>query len=663
MYPPRFSSRPGSRPSASRPRSQGGRDRVSLSEPTRGPRGRSSRGRLSGHFSPRGRSRVRLYRGYAGDRWRTRWNRGFDGFFYVSASHNPIGHNGLKDGRRRRRGDRGRGRVCAHRPLPRSDHRRSDRDAHRGPHAQPHESGRTRLPRLGAEHKARRARGYATSADRVIAGSGPPLRRLRRLSSRRRRSAPGGPRRSQRKRASGFDRPRLPRSDRLLVHLINDEPGPIAHQIVPGRRRPRSVPRGARAPRLGGRPWVLGYVPDNDGDRGNLVFYDASRQVEARQLEAQEVFALSCVAELSLARLHRRARVRRLGHDRRAEWRSSSTVPRRCASTASPSVSAPSSTAPRWERRTSSPRAGSSATKGFSFACSARARTAARSPTLRRCATRCTRSTPCSSSSTPAPRPESPSPRAIWAARCKANGGGPRGLGPAGAHRDAAALHDDERVRGARDHAHPKRFARGAQARDRSLLPEDAAGDHRLAPAELEVLLPDRQLRAHDRAPGSGEPDRRRAGRTQGRARRRLGTRARLPLDARQRHGAGLSVMADVEGSAPKKPRPRCSTGCAVSSRAPTSAATGAYRSAAPSFDDDQTVALEAFERRLEPLVGGADRRLELLDRQIRRAAERAHDPSAHLAYRSRERALLRVVTRCAGLRSGAASRASHRSP
>jgi phosphoglucomutase len=43
---------------------------------------------------------------------------------------------------------------------------------------------------------------------------------------------------------------------------------------------------------------MLGYVPDCDGDRGNLVIWD-DEQKKARALEAQEVFALACVAEFS----------------------------------------------------------------------------------------------------------------------------------------------------------------------------------------------------------------------------------------------------------------------------------------------------------------------------------------------------------------------------
>ena len=43
---------------------------------------------------------------------------------------------------------------------------------------------------------------------------------------------------------------------------------------------------------------MLGYVPDCDGDRGNLVIWDTAAE-KARILEAQEVFALACVAELA----------------------------------------------------------------------------------------------------------------------------------------------------------------------------------------------------------------------------------------------------------------------------------------------------------------------------------------------------------------------------
>jgi phosphoglucomutase len=84
----------------------------------------------------------------------------------------------------------------------------------------------------------------------------------------------------------------------LELEGINENPGGIAHRIVPEgeslepcrlfleechRRDPR---------------FLLGYLPDCDGDRGNLVIWDDT-EGKARSLGAQEVFALCCVAELS----------------------------------------------------------------------------------------------------------------------------------------------------------------------------------------------------------------------------------------------------------------------------------------------------------------------------------------------------------------------------
>lgn len=79
---------------------------------------------------------------------------------------------------------------------------------------------------------------------------------------------------------------------------VNDRPREIAHRIVPEGRsldqcRTALAEAHARDPRF-----RLGYVPDNDGDRGNVVCVDGSRS-GARILEAQEVFALCVLSELA----------------------------------------------------------------------------------------------------------------------------------------------------------------------------------------------------------------------------------------------------------------------------------------------------------------------------------------------------------------------------
>ena len=79
---------------------------------------------------------------------------------------------------------------------------------------------------------------------------------------------------------------------------INGEPGQIAHRIVPEGES--LEPCRARLEEAHSRDasFLIGYVPDCDGDRGNLVIWDDNLN-KARPLEAQEVFALCCLAEFS----------------------------------------------------------------------------------------------------------------------------------------------------------------------------------------------------------------------------------------------------------------------------------------------------------------------------------------------------------------------------
>jgi phosphoglucomutase len=78
----------------------------------------------------------------------------------------------------------------------------------------------------------------------------------------------------------------------------NDLPGEIVHAIVP-EGESLDVCRVFVEELHNKDPSViLGYMPDCDGDRGNLVIWDDEKK-SARILESQEVFALAVVAELS----------------------------------------------------------------------------------------------------------------------------------------------------------------------------------------------------------------------------------------------------------------------------------------------------------------------------------------------------------------------------
>jgi phosphoglucomutase len=84
----------------------------------------------------------------------------------------------------------------------------------------------------------------------------------------------------------------------IRFSAINAEPGAIAHRIVPEGEA--LIPCALALEELHGRDpaFIMGYVPDCDGDRGNIVFWDEGPK-RVRALEAQEVFALSCVSELA----------------------------------------------------------------------------------------------------------------------------------------------------------------------------------------------------------------------------------------------------------------------------------------------------------------------------------------------------------------------------
>lgn len=81
---------------------------------------------------------------------------------------------------------------------------------------------------------------------------------------------------------------------------MNGEAGKIAHEIIPEPENLVHVKKFLEDTRggKGGENFLLGYMCDCDGDRGNIVYW-SERGGEAKILKAQEVFSLSVLAELS----------------------------------------------------------------------------------------------------------------------------------------------------------------------------------------------------------------------------------------------------------------------------------------------------------------------------------------------------------------------------
>ena len=83
----------------------------------------------------------------------------------------------------------------------------------------------------------------------------------------------------------------------INFYSINDNQ--IVHEIIPeAENLVHCAKEMERLQAAGFRDAVLGYMPDCDGDRGNIVYWDENQQ-KAIILKAQEVFSLSVLAELT----------------------------------------------------------------------------------------------------------------------------------------------------------------------------------------------------------------------------------------------------------------------------------------------------------------------------------------------------------------------------
>ena len=84
------------------------------------------------------------------------------------------------------------------------------------------------------------------------------------------------------------------------VEVHGSEPGVVSHAILPEGDALEPACRILERKNRENPAFELGYVPDMDGDRGNLVL--ACRDGGVRRLEAQEVFALAVAAELAFSK-------------------------------------------------------------------------------------------------------------------------------------------------------------------------------------------------------------------------------------------------------------------------------------------------------------------------------------------------------------------------
>ncbi|MFO7780034.1 MAG: hypothetical protein R6W94_00220 [Spirochaetia bacterium] len=215
-------------------------------------------------------------------------------FLYVSASHNPVGHNGLKFGRA------GEGVLAG--PESRQvaaafDRLCGDEDARR------RLADRVRRVSSRAVFRAftdvavvkpRAVSAYRSFALEVADGPAGAGTAAAAISAGAEASGCGilidfnGGARTTSADVSLFE------GLGMQVRTLNAAPRKIAHQILPEGAGLDEARIALAAAAAADPAFTLAYVPDNDGDRGNLLFADATTP-----LSAQEVFAMAVVAELS----------------------------------------------------------------------------------------------------------------------------------------------------------------------------------------------------------------------------------------------------------------------------------------------------------------------------------------------------------------------------
>jgi phosphoglucomutase len=222
------------------------------------------------------------------------------GFIYVSASHNPVGHNGIKFGRTDGGvlpGPEAESLVRRFKALVAAGDSPGDRLKRLEGLLAASKAGVEAVYARAPAAKEEAYRAYFDFTARVVYGN-----RETELRAAMRRGLESRPVKlvcdfNGSARTRSVDREFLA-SLGLELEGINEGPGEIAHRIVPEGEslapcRDFLEERHQKDPRF-----VMGYLPDCDGDRGNLVIWDDA-EGRARSLEAQEVFALCCVAELS----------------------------------------------------------------------------------------------------------------------------------------------------------------------------------------------------------------------------------------------------------------------------------------------------------------------------------------------------------------------------
>ncbi|MDC7221074.1 MAG: hypothetical protein PQJ59_14150 [Spirochaetales bacterium] len=227
-------------------------------------------------------------------------NPSLDGFCYISASHNPPGHNGVKFGL----GGGVIGGQLSADLITQYKIFTSDSAQMEALEKLLDDSNREALQAVLTEkgtHKAASYAAYVLFSARVASGTDSKEEKLAFFKELKEKisARPIGvvAELNGSARALSADKEYLTGMG-IQVKTLNTTPGVFVHPIVPEGDNLNLCREELEKAHREDASFLLGYVPDCDGDRGNLVYFN-EKSNRAEILEAQEVFALSALAELS----------------------------------------------------------------------------------------------------------------------------------------------------------------------------------------------------------------------------------------------------------------------------------------------------------------------------------------------------------------------------
>lgn len=229
------------------------------------------------------------------------YSRQLDGFVYVSASHNPVGHNGIKFGLN----DGGvlPGEETAKLTAAFTQLCNNSESVSLASQlvAACSEEAIQKIFADSASCKARAVASYRDFTRLVVSGTDDQQQQqaffdlIAQTTKKKPLSVSCDMNGSAR--TLSIDKDFLPECG-IGFDAINNKPRNIVHAIIPEPENLVHCARFMEEQKPTNPAVTLGYMPDCDGDRGNIVYWDDASG-KSQVLKAQEVFALSVLAELA----------------------------------------------------------------------------------------------------------------------------------------------------------------------------------------------------------------------------------------------------------------------------------------------------------------------------------------------------------------------------